>query len=24
VHYVYDFSYILFSDQEVLIRRVRQ
>lgn len=24
VHYLYDFSYILFSDQEVLIRRVRQ
>lgn len=22
VHYVYDFSYVLFSDQEVLIRRV--
>jgi hypothetical protein len=24
VHYVYDFSYIIFSDQEVLIKRLQQ
>ncbi len=23
VHYIYDFSYIIFSDQEVLIKRIR-
>lgn len=24
VHYVYDYSYIIFSDQEVLIKRISQ
>ena len=24
VHYVYDFSWIIFSDQEILIKRIRK